>query len=160
MPTSPVGEDGDPLVLMVCSSGGHLAQLLSLDAWSTRYRTRWVTFATSDALSALEGRDVVPCFHPTTRNVPNLLRNTRLAWRVLRSERPAVVISSGAAVAVPFFVVARLLRVPTVYIEVFDRIDSRTLTGRLVRPFTSRFLVQWDEQRDLYPGSIVVGALL
>ena len=160
MSTTPLGENGDPLVLMVCSSGGHLAQLLSLDAWSTRYRTRWVTFATPDAMSALEGRDVVPCFHPTTRNVPNLLRNTRLAWRVLRSERPAVVISSGAAVAVPFFVVARLLRVPTVYIEVFDRIDSRTLTGRLVRPFTSRFLVQWDEQRDLYPGSIVVGALL
>ena len=86
-----------------------------------------------DARSALAGRDVVECYHPTTRHLPNLVRNTWLAWRVLRRERPAVVVSSGAAVAVPFFVLARLLRVPTVYVEVFDRIDSRTLTGRLCR---------------------------
>lgn len=154
------GDGPTPLVLMVCSSGGHLAQLLSLDPWSSRYRTRWVTFGTVDARSALEGRDVVECYHPTTRNVRNLLRNTRLAWHVLRADRPAVVISSGAAVAVPFFVLSRVLGVPTVYVEVFDRLDSRTLTGRLVRPFTSRFLVQWEEQLELYKGSILVGELL
>ncbi len=152
--------EGVPLVLMVCSSGGHLAQLLTLDEWSAAYRTRWVTFGTTDARSALAGRDVVECHHPTTRNLPNLVRNTWLAWRVLRRERPAVVVSSGAAVAVPFFLLARLLRVPTVYVEVFDRIDSRTLTGRLVRPFTTRFVVQWDEQVALYPGAVNVGALL
>ena len=61
---------------------------------------------------------------------------------------------------VPFFVVAWLLRIPTVYVEVFDRIDSRTLTGRLCRPFTTRFLVQWPEQQRLYPGSILIGPLL
>ncbi len=151
---------GAPLVLMVCSSGGHLAQLLTLDTWSEQYRTRWVTFGTQDARSALAGRDVVECYHPTTRHLPNLLRNTWLAWRQLRRERPAVVVSSGAAVAVPFFVLARLLRVPTVYVEVFDRIDSTTMTGRLVRPFSTLFCVQWDEQLDLYPGSVNVGALL
>jgi hypothetical protein len=46
-----------------------------------------------------------------------------------------------------------------VYLEVYDRIDSRTMTGRLVRPFASRFCVQWPEQRDLYPGSELVGPL-
>lgn len=155
----PTGDDA-ALVLMVCSSGGHLAQLLALDPWSEQYRTRWVTFGTPDARSALAGRDVVECFHPTTRNVWNLVRNTGLAWKVLRRERPAVVVSSGAAVALPFFVLGRLLGVPTVYLEVFDRLDTRTLTGRLVRPFTTRFLVQWDEQLALYKGSIRVGELL
>jgi hypothetical protein len=50
--------------------------------------------------------------------------------------------------------------IPTIYIEVFDRLDSRTLTGRLCRPFATRFLVQWEQQRDLYPGSTVIGTLL
>ena len=69
-------------------------------------------------------------------------------------------VSTGAGVALPFFVLARLRRVPTVYIEVFDRIDSPTLTGRLCRPFTTRFCVQWPEQESLYKDSIVIGPLL
>jgi len=55
---------------------------------------------------------------------------------------------------------ARLLRIPTVYVEVFDRIDSRTLTGRLCRPLSTKFLVQWPEQQELYRGSTLIGPLL
>ena len=76
-------------------------------------------------------------------------RETTLAVRLVRRTRPDVVISAGAGVAVPFFVMARLLRIPTVYVEVIDRIDSRTLTGRLCRPLSTRFLVQWPEQARL-----------
>jgi hypothetical protein len=47
-----------------------------------------------------------------------------------------------------------------VYVEVFDRIDSPTLTGRLVRPIATRFCVQWPEQQQHYPGSVVIGPLL
>jgi hypothetical protein len=63
-------------------------------------------------------------------------------------------------VAYPFFLVARAKKIPTVYIEVYDRIDSRTLTGRLCRPVSSLFCVQWEEQRSLYSGSVLVGPLL
>jgi hypothetical protein len=62
-------------------------------------------------------------------------------------------------VAFPFFIVARLLRIPTVYLEVYDRIDSPTLTGRLCRPLSSLFLVQWEEQCRFYPGARVIGGL-
>ncbi len=149
-----------PLVLAVCSSGGHLAQLLVLRPALAAKRVRWVTFATPDATSQLEADDVVWAHHPTTRNARNLLRNSLLAWRLLRRERPDLVVSSGAGVAVPFFVLGRLLGVPTVWIEVFDRLDTPTLTGRLVRPFATRVLVQWEEQRGLYPGAEVAGTLL
>jgi hypothetical protein len=30
----------------------------------------------------------------------------------------------------------------------------------LCRPFTSLFLVQWEEQQRLYPGAVLVGTLL
>lgn len=147
-------------VLLVCSSGGHLAQLMTLQPWLAAKRAQWVTFPTTDARSQLAGQEVVDAHHPTTRNIPNLLRNLGLAWRLLRRDRPDLILSSGAGVALPFFVLGRLLGIPTVYIEVFDRLDSTTLTGRLCRPFATCMLVQWEEQQPLYKGSTVVGTLL
>ncbi|MFC7326706.1 UDP-N-acetylglucosamine--LPS N-acetylglucosamine transferase [Marinactinospora rubrisoli] len=147
-------------VLFVASSGGHLAQLWSLRPWWDGRERSWVTFHTPDAVSTLDGERVWWAHRPTTRHLGNLLRNTLLAVRVFADRRPAVVVSTGAGVALPFFVVARLLRVPTVYIEVYDRIETPTLTARLCRPFTRLFLAQWEEQRGFMPTAITVGPLL
>ncbi len=147
-------------LLLVGSSGGHLAQMLALRPWwESRART-WVTFETQDAKSRLREEDVIWAYFPTTRNVRNFLRNLVLAIGVLRRTRPDLVVSTGAGVAVPFFLIARLMRIRTVYVEVYDRVDSRTLTGRLCRPLSSLFCVQWEEQAGLYKGSHVVGTLL
>ncbi len=147
-------------IMLVGSSGGHLAQLLALEPWWALKGRHWVTFRTPDAESLLQEEQVTWAHYPTTRNVPNLLRNAMLAVRTLRQRRPDAIVSTGAGVALPFFMLGRLLGIPTVYIEVFDRIDSRTLTARLCGPFTSTLLVQWEEQRLLYPHATVVGTLL
>jgi hypothetical protein len=47
-----------------------------------------------------------------------------------------------------------------VYVEVYDRIDSPTLTGRLCRPLATLFCVQWSEQTVFYKGSQLVGSLM
>ncbi|WP_236795442.1 PssD/Cps14F family polysaccharide biosynthesis glycosyltransferase [Amycolatopsis sp. GM8] len=146
-------------LLMVCSSGGHLAQLHMLHDWWSRYDTHWVTFDCPQARELLQGRSASWAYHPTTRNIPNLIRNFLLAVRVLREQKPDVVVSTGAGVAWPFMVLARLFGARTAYLEVYDRISSKTLTGRLCRPFTDLFMVQWPEQERLYPGSVVVGTV-
>jgi beta-1,4-N-acetylglucosaminyltransferase len=147
-------------VLLVCSSGGHLIQLHNLRPWWEAHERMWVTFRKLDSSSLLAGERVAWAHHPTTRNLRNLVRNLRLAWRLLRSFRPDVVVSSGAGVAFPFFLVARLLRQKTVYVEVYDRIDSATMTGRLCYPLSNLFLLQWEEQRRSYPKGVVIGSLL
>jgi len=146
--------------LLVGSSGGHLAQLLALAPLWPRENRHWVTFDTADAVSQLVAEDVTWAHHPTTRNVRNLARNTALARRVVAEQQPDVIVSTGAAVAYPFFLMGRAKKIPTVYVEVYDRIDSRTMTGRLCRPLSTRFCVQWKEQQHLYPGSVLVGPLL
>ncbi len=148
-------------ILLVGSSGGHLAQLMRLEPWWGEQKHAWVTFRTKDAIGLLsQERDVTWAFHPTTRNLPNLMRNSIQAlWTTLRF-RPDVVVSTGAGVALPYFVLARCFGVRTVYIEVFDRISTPTMTGRMVRPFADLMLVQWPEQESLYEGAIVVGPLL
>ncbi len=144
-------------VLLVGSGGGHLAQLLELRPWWQHHDRLWVTFDQPDARSKLGDEYLVPAHHPTTRNVRNAVRNWFLAYRVLHQYEPDVVVSTGAAVAFPFFVEARRRRIPTVFLEVYDRIDSRTLTGRLCRPLSTRFLTQWPEQQRLYPDSVLIG---
>ena len=147
-------------VLLVSSAGGHLLQLHRLRPWWGQLDRTWVTFRFPDSESLLAGERVAWAFHPTTRNVANLARNLRLAWRIVPRLRPSVVVSTGAGVAVPFFVVARLLRIPTVYVEVVDRIDLPTLAGRICYPLSDVFLLQWPEQRRFYRKGRVIGRLL
>lgn len=64
--------------------------------------------------------------------------------KYLEKKKPDLIISSGAAVAVPFWL-GKLFGAKTVYIEIFDRIDKPTLTGKLVYPVTDKFIVQWEE---------------
>src|SRR5699024_2838249 len=99
------------------------------------------------------------CYYPTNRNIKNLIKNTYLAWKILRKERPDVIISSGAAVGVPFFYIGKLFGIKTVYIEVFDRIDDPTMTGKLVYPVTDCFIVQWEEMKKVYPKAINLGGI-
>lgn len=142
------------------SSGGHLTHMRMLmpvlDQAADRF---WVTFDKEDANTALAGERVYHCYFPTNRNIRNTVRNTLLAIRVLRRERPDLILSSGAAVAVPFFLVGKLLGAKTVYVEVFDRVDAPTLTGRLVRRVTDLFVVQWPEMESVYPGSVCLGPI-
>ena len=146
--------------MFVASTGGHLAQLLELEEWWSDLRRTWVTFDKADARSSLAGESVHYAHHPTTRNVPNAVRNLRLAERLMREVRPDLVFSDGAGVALPFFVAARRRRIPTLYLEVYDRIASPTLSGRLCRPLASAFCTQWAEQEAMYPGAELVGAVL
>jgi hypothetical protein len=147
-------------IVFACSAGGHLAQLLQLRPWYDQHERTWVTFELPDAVSLLGDEQVVWAHHPTTRNIPNLIKNTWLAWRVLRQARPTVVVSSGAAIAVPFFWIGKLLRIKTVYVEVIDRIDTRTMTARLCSPVTDLVVAQDEVQRALFPGCHVIGRLL
>ena len=146
-------------VFLVGSSGGHLTHLYMLkDFWKDKERF-WVTFDKEDARSILKGEKVIPCYYPTNRNIKNLIKNTFLALRVLLKERPDLIISSGAAVAVPFFYVGKILGAKLIYIEVFDRIDKPTVTGKLVYPIADKFIVQWEEQKKVYPKAINLGSI-
>lgn len=146
-------------VCLVGSSGGHLTHLYMLKPFWQDHDRFWVTFNKEDARSVLEGERMIPCYFPTNRSLKALVINSRLAWKSLRKEKPDLIISSGAAVAVPFFWLGKLFGAKTIYMEVFDRIDKPTLTGKLVYPVTDTFLVQWEEMKQVYPKAINLGSI-
>ena len=139
-----MASDGAPL-LLVCSSGGHLLQMLELRAAWERFDRVWVTFDKPDTRSLLRGERVRHAHGPTNRSVANLLRNALMAVRVLREERPAAILSTGAGVVVPFAWLARVYGIPVLYVESVTRVEQLSLSARLIRPVARRLYVQWPE---------------
>ena len=146
-------------VCLVCSSGGHLTHLYMLKPfWGTKDRF-WVTFNKEDAQSLLKDEKIYPCYYPTNRSLKALIKNSVIAWNVLLKERPDLIISSGAAVAVPFFYRGKCFGAKTIYVEVFDRINKPTITGKLVYPISDKFIVEWEEMKKVYPKAINLGSI-
>lgn len=146
-------------ILLVASPGGHIQQMLALQpAWGD-LESRWVTLEAADTKFLLDPATRSFAHGPTARNIPNLFRNLRLAWKIVRDYKPDVILSTGAALAVPFFIVGRLLGVRLVYVESFTRVHRPALAGRLVYPLTDVFFIQWPtssrRRRAIYAGSVV-----
>ena len=146
-------------ICLVGSSGGHLTHLYMLKPFWEKHERFWVTFDKEDSRRLLEGEEMYPCYFPSNRSLKALLINTKIAWKILREKKPDLIISSGAAVAVPFFYLGKLLGIKKIYIEIYDRIDSATMTGRMVHPVTDCFIVEWEEMRKVYKGSINLGSI-
>jgi beta-1,4-N-acetylglucosaminyltransferase len=135
-----------------------LDQLLTLLPAPVGVEVVFVTFDKADAREKVAAYRWYRLFWPTNRNLVNLLRNTGVALRVLRKERPDVIVSSGAAGAVPFFFLGRLIfGAKTIFVECIDRVTLPTLTARLVKRVTTTFIVQWQSQLPEYPNRILIG---
>lgn len=146
-------------ICFVGSSGGHLFHLYLLKPfWQDKERF-WVTFEKEDARSLLEGEQLYFCYSPSNRSLKALFINTWRAVKILRKEKPDLIVSSGAAPAVPFFWLGKLMGAKTIYIEVFDRVDAPTVSGRLCYPVADRFIVQWEEMKQVYPKAVNLGSI-
>ncbi|MFH0974676.1 MAG: PssD/Cps14F family polysaccharide biosynthesis glycosyltransferase [Spirochaetota bacterium] len=149
-------------IALVASSGGHLFELFSLKEFWKDKDYFWVSFKTKDAeyLLDMDGINVYWAFYPTNRNIKNLIKNFLLAFKILKKEKPYALMSTGAGVAVPFIICAKLMKIKTVYLESITRMKELSLTGRLVYPFVDKLLVQWPELADKYKKAEFEGRIL
>jgi len=147
-------------IALICSSGGHLFELLRLRECFSDQPHFWVTFLTEDAQILLQDQRVYWAYYPTNRSLTKFAKNLFLAGKILRRERPTHIITTGAGVAVPFIYLARLFGAKTIYLESLARIDGLSLSGKLVYFFVDHFLVQWEElarryRRAVYGGRVI-----
>jgi beta-1,4-N-acetylglucosaminyltransferase len=150
---------GGQRVLLVANSGGHLLQMLAIEGAFSDCERVWVTLDAADSQSLLAAEQVVLAHGPTNRSFLNLVRNLFLACRIMATIKPDVIVSTGAALAVPFFIVGRITRKRLVYIESFTRVQGLSLSGRMVYPLAHTFFIQWPRsgapRRAQYAGSVL-----
>lgn len=146
---------------MVSSSGGHWEELMCLKELRETHECIYVTEAGGQAAdSGLSNVHLVPQIN--RREKAFFLHFLQLFCRaagILKKEKPDCVITTGALIAFPFCLLAKLSRKKVIYIESFARISSKSLTGRLVYPFADLFLVQWESMLEVYPKAQYVGGI-
>ena len=133
-------------LLLVCSHGGHLAEMLQLQEAFANCRAVYFCY---------DAETTRPL--PNAYRVPNkptspieLARNLVRLARLFRRERPNLMISTGAEIAVPAALVAKCFRVPIIHIECGAQVYSPSLTGRVLYYLADRFYVQWPELLDAF----------
>lgn len=83
------------------------------------------------------------------------------AYRILRRERPHVILSTGAGPAVPFSIVGRILfDIRIIYIETITSVHRPSLTGRIMYHLAHNFFYQWQYLSRFFPKGTYGGPLL
>lgn len=146
-------------ICLVASSGGHIEELMQLKALRERYsyflmvpRTKWT--------ENIEGKKYF---------IKDINRKNKLVKAltfvgifiqqipIFLKERPDIVVTTGAVVAVPVCIYAKLFHKKVIFIESIARVTTRSQTGQILEKIADLFLVQWKEQLICYPDAVYGG---
>lgn len=148
-------------ICFIASSGGHLEELMMLKPLMKKYSSFVVTEKTnySVANNDLQFYYLKQVNRQEFKFIPYMLINTIKSIEIFMKEKPDIVISTGALATIPMCVLAKLFRKKVIFIESFAKINSPTLTGKLVYKFADQFYVQWEEMKEFYPNAICKGGI-
>lgn len=147
-------------VCFTSSSGGHFEQLLMLKKLFDYYDSFIVTEKTKyNQKYALTTYFLKQVNRSNIFFIFPLLYNVFFSIYILFKERPKIVISTGVLSTIPLCIFAKLLGKKLIYIESFAKINSATLTGKVMYKFADVFYVQWQEMLKVYPKAKFIGGI-
>ncbi|XP_034416368.1 UDP-N-acetylglucosamine transferase subunit ALG14 homolog [Cyclopterus lumpus] len=181
------GTRGPVAVLIVAGSGGHTTEILRLmECLSAAYTPRHYVIADTDGMSQekictferskhsdSESQFTI-CRIPRSREVHqswsssviSTLDALRYSLPLVFRLRPDMVLCNGPGTCIPLCVTGLLLgilglkKVSIVYVESICRVETLSLTGKILYPIADYFFVQWSSLRDKYPKSIFLGRIV
>ncbi|XP_077101187.1 UDP-N-acetylglucosamine transferase subunit ALG14 isoform X1 [Siphateles boraxobius] len=181
------GQKGSVSVLVVAGSGGHTTEIIRLlGSLSQSYNPRHYVIADTDKMSEekirtfeAERKKSDSASQFTLHWIPRS-REVRQSWSssvlsslsalmssvplVLRLQ-PDMVLCNGPGTCVPLCAAGLLLgilglkRVLIVYVESICRVETLSLSGKILYYLSDYFFVQWAPLKDKYPKSIYLGRL-
>lgn len=145
----------------IASSGGHWEELMCLKEVAKEHDAVYITEEGGQAAdSNLEKIHILPQISRHERGfLWHFIKLFINAIKIMKCEKPDFIITTGALIAFPFCVYAKLKKIKIIYIESFARVNNKSLTGRLVYPIADLFLVQWEPLLELYPKAKYVGGI-
>jgi len=143
-------------ICIVSSCGGHLTEVRMLKSVYEKYDHFYVVNEEIMLPADMEGRTYF--IRHSERDLLFFV-NLWEAWRILRRERPSLILSTGAGPVVPFAIVGKLFGIRTVFVESLARIVRPSLTGRIMYYLSDRFFYQWAELEHFFPRAVHGGPL-
>lgn len=150
-------------VMFISSVGGHLTQMLELKSLFKEYDYVLITEKT-DVTKDMNKKYKMDYLMYGSRFyffkyifvcIYNIIRSIYLFFKY----KPQVIVTTGAHTAVMMCYLGWLFRRKVIFIESYAKRKNKTLAGRLVYPFATHFVVQWETMRKLYPKAKYFGGI-
>lgn len=128
-------------VLVVCSVGGHLTQLLALSGAYVHLNYHFVVNDRCDLAEIMVSNTSV--ITHADRNLKQI-KNWYEAFSILKRLKPRVILSNGASPGVVFgFIGKYFFGCKYIFLESYSRVKTPSLSARLSYIFADSFYVQW-----------------
>jgi len=149
--------------LRICigaSAGGHLSQLLKL---SESWKNHSVFCVSTLPIVASKLKDMGPVYITGECNRHHPIRAVRIlfkAFRIVRTEKPDVVLTTGSMPLALLCLVAKLFGARIIWIDSVTNVRRLSVSGRWVRLFADLCLTQWPHVQKKYRNVEYAGAIV
>ena len=149
-------------IALVSSTGGHLNELKKLIPAVEGYE---YFFITEKSKMSKDLKDSWKVYYLNQQERKNILFFINIAFNIVTSlyillrENPKVILTTGAGVVFPICFFGKLFGKKIVYVESFAKVNSPSLTGRLIYKFADEFYIQWKSLKKFYPKAKYKGGL-
>jgi beta-1,4-N-acetylglucosaminyltransferase len=147
-------------IAIAASPGGHLVQVRQLAPLYEKYPHFFFTFSNPVAAELSKTAKVYAICNMVRCNPWSWVSGFYQSLRVAIKERPDVILTTGAGVVVMFCFLSKILGAKVIFIESMAKIESPTLTARLLYPIADLFIVQWPKLKSHFPRAHYWGRLL
>lgn len=156
-------------ICLECAEGGHLDEMLDLLG---AFEKHSVFFVTTKALTTIGISKQFVVYYTRhqyqTKTIGAIyLREFLLflkicvhSFLIIMIERPNLIVSTGGGSTIPLCYIGKLLFCKVIYIESLARVNTPSITGRLIHPIANLFLVQWPTLLRFYKRAQYWGDLL
>ena len=147
-------------IALVSDCGGHLTQMLHLLEAFRDHEFFFITYF-SPRDEDLKNIAPVHLLKAGEMNLYIFVKAYFQAFNILLREKPDVLISTGAQIALPFFLWGKVMGKKLIFIESWSRVNKLSMTGQLLYPVVDEFFVQWPEMAEIagskakYRGSVI-----
>lgn len=150
-----------PYVCLVASSGGHIDELSQLSSVFSKFDRFYMVPKTQWTVTLNEKKHFI--YDMNRKNKMTKVFSMAIMFvqqfAILLKENPDVVVTTGAAVAIPAAVFCKMFRKKLVYIESICRVKSRSKTGDFMYGRADLFIVQWRDLLSVYPKAVYGGSI-
>lgn len=152
-------------VMFISSTGGHLSELMQLKEIFQNYDYHIITEKTDTTIKLKETYgDKISYLIYGARNYM-LSYSIKFPMNIIKSLllfiklKPDIIVTTGAHTAVPMCYIAKLFKKKVIFIESFARVNSKSMSGKLVNKIADLFIVQHEEMLNVYKNAVYKGEL-
>jgi UDP-N-acetylglucosamine:LPS N-acetylglucosamine transferase len=135
-------------IALVCEHGGHLTEMLHI---METFDEHEFFFISNKSIRTYKLQHKKYLIDPIGTNPFRMLISLYMFLKVFYGEKPRVIVSTGAEIAIPAFIIGKLFfKSNNIFIESLCRVNSTSKSGKICYIFSDLFLVQWPQLIEKY----------